>query len=62
MNLDLILHAANKIGTVGAGGNHTRQGLAMLGDDNPFRVQVLQQRKTLLLEFGRIDGLHATIL
>ena len=61
MNLDLILHAANKIGTAGAGWNHSRQGLAMLRDDNPFRVQVLQQRKTLLLEFGRIDGPHTTI-
>lgn len=58
MYLDLAFHTADQVSTVGARGNHAGQRLSVLGDNNSFWIQVLQQGETLFLKFGSVNGLH----
>jgi len=38
-----VSQAANQVGTLMVVGDYTRNGLAMLGDNQAFRVKLIQQ-------------------
>jgi len=62
MYLQFALHTSDEVGAVGACGNQTRYSLPVLGNHDPFRLQILENSQALLFEFRGINGLHDLIL
>src|SRR3989304_9972780 len=59
---DLTLEAADQIRRIVAKRDQLGNRLAVLGDHDPLRIDPVEQREALLLEFGGGDGLHSHIL
>lgn len=62
MYLKLALQAAHKVPAAALCGKYSRDRLAMFGNNQPFGIEIVEQREALFFEFGRIDLPHATTL
>ena len=56
---NLVLHAADQFPACAIRGNQASDRFAVLGDDEPFRIQMVQHGQALLLEFR---GIHASYM
>ena len=62
LDLQAALEAANQIRRIGRDRQEPRDRPAVLGDDDAFGIDAVEERQTLFLEFRRGDGLHQDIL
>src|SRR5579864_7418967 len=62
VNADLALHTTDEAGAIGAGWNQAGHRLAVLGDHDAFRIEIVQQRQALFFEFRCVYPLHNPIL
>ena len=60
MDLDLIFHAADQVLASAIGGDQAGDRLAVLGNDNAFRIEMIQHRKALFFELGCVHLLHVS--
>jgi len=58
-DIDLVPQAADQVGAPIVVRNHTRNGFAVLGDNQTLCIQLTQQCQALLLELGRTNRFHS---
>jgi hypothetical protein len=59
---ELARQAADQLAGIGPDGDELRDGPPPLGDHEPLGIDAIEDRKTLLLELGGGNRLHASIL